>query len=410
MKLRLRLQLSAMMFFNYFVWGTWYVTVFRYVTNTLDFTATQGGLIFGTASIAAMISPFFVGMFVDRFVASEKMLGILHIIGAILMYFISEATDYNSFFILMLLYTITFMPSIALTNSICFSHMDNPDKDFPGVRVLGTIGWIVVGILVGTLAIEESNAQFQLCGVMALFMGLYSFSLPNTPPKAKGKEVTISDILGLDALSLMKKRSFGVMVISSVLVCVPLSFYYVATNDFLANVGMTNPTTKMTLGQASEIIFMLIMPLMFVRLGVKKMILIGMAAWVIRYLFFAFGDADSMIWMLYGGIILHGICYDFFFVTGQIYVDDEAPEHLKGSAQGLITFATYGLGMFIGSWLTGVVIDSYALEGAATSHDWYSVWMVPALLSFIVLIFFALMFKDSVKEGDKEAKAANTHA
>ncbi|MEM6800434.1 MAG: nucleoside permease [Bacteroidota bacterium] len=406
MKLQLRLQFSAMMFFNYVVWGTWYVTVFRYVTNTLEFTGTQGGLIFGTASIAAMISPFFVGMFVDRFVSSEKMLGILHIIGAILMYFISETTEYVPFFVLMLLYTITFMPTIALTNSICFSHMDNPDKEFPGVRVLGTIGWIVIGLIVGYMEIEESNAQFQLCGALALFMGLYSFSLPHTPPKAKGQAVTVKEILGLDALSLMKKRSFAVMVISSVLVCIPLSFYYVATNDFLSNVGLENATAKMTLGQASEIIFMLIMPLMFVRLGVKKMILIGMLAWVLRYMLFAFGDADAMVWMLYGGIILHGICYDFFFVTGQIYVDDEAPEHLKGSAQGLITFATYGLGMFIGSWLTGRIMDSYKLAEGSITHDWYSVWMVPAILSFIVMIFFALMFKDSVKEKKMEENKA----
>lgn len=409
MKLRLRLQLSAMMFFNYFVWGTWYVTMGTYLGQTLGFSGTQIGLAYGAGAIAAMISPFFVGMFVDKFVASQKMLGILHLVGAGLMYLVSESTDFGSFYPLLLLYTITYMPTIALTNSICFSHMDNPDKEFPGVRVLGTIGWIVIGLIIGYMAIEDSKQQFQLGAAMALFMGLFSFSLPNTPPKAKGEKVTAREVLGLDALSLMKKRSFAVMVISSVLICIPLSFYYGFANPFLNELGVENAAGKMTMGQMSEIIFLLIMPLLFVRLGVKKMVLIGMAAWALRYVLFAYGDNDTMVWMLYGGIILHGICYDFFFVTGQIYVDEEAPEHLKGSAQGLITFATYGLGMFIGTWLSGVVVDYYKTEGSIP-HDWQSAWMVPALLSFIVLIFFALMFKDTKREGSREVEEAKSNA
>jgi nucleoside transporter len=293
------------------------------------------------------------------------------------------------------------MPSIALCNSICFHQMQNPGKQFPPIRVLGTVGWIAVGLMIGFLKFEASPNQFILGAVVSLVTGIYCFFLPHTPPKLKGNPASIRDILGLDALKLMRNVSFAVLVISSVLVCIPLSFYYVFTNPFLNELGMENAAGKMTIGQMSELFFMLVMPFFFVRLGVKKMIAFGMAAWVLRYILFAFGDTGPLIWMLYGGIVLHGICYDFFFVTGQIFVDRRAPEHLRSSAQGMITFATYGLGMFIGSMVSGQVVGAYTIN--ENTHVWQSIWLVPAVASAVVFVFFMVLFRE--KKAEKEMAA-----
>jgi nucleoside transporter len=297
------------------------------------------------------------------------------------------------------------MPTIALSNSICFRRMANPGQEFPPIRVLGTIGWIVVGGLLSYLDIEDSANQFLLASGVSLVTGIYCFFLPDTPPALKGNPGSVRDILGLDALKLMKNTSFAVMVVSSVLICIPLAFYYGFANPFLNELRMEDAAGKMTLGQASELFFMLVMPFFFVRLGFKKMILLGMAAWVLRYVMFAFGNTGSLEWMLYAGIILHGICYDFFFVTGQIFVDRRAPEHLRSSAQGMITFATYGLGMFIGSQVAGQVVGANTLD--QNTHVWQSIWLVPAVASAIVLVIFAVLFreKDEPKE-ELKAKAA----
>lgn len=407
MKLQIRLQLSTMMFLNYFVWGTWYVTMGTYLNETLQFTGQQIGLAYGAAAIAAMISPFFVGMIADRFFNTEKVLGVLHLIGAVVMYFTAQATSFESFYPLLLIYTICYMPTIALTNSLSFQQMTDPDKEFPGIRVLGTIGWIVIGLIIGFLKIEPTVTPFYICIGASIVMGLYSFTLPPTPPKATGK-VTAREVLGLDALKLMKERSFAVLVIASVLICIPLSFYYGWANPFLNELEVANAAGKMTLGQMSEILFLLVMPIFFVRLGVKKMMLIGMAAWALRYVLFAYGDNETMVWMLYSGIILHGICYDFFFVTGQIFVDQEAPKHLRNSAQGLITFATYGIGMFLGTYASGLVVDAYPATGAIP-HDWQSIWLIPAAASFLVLIGFALLFRDRVSKPSQTEEVVDSN-
>jgi nucleoside transporter len=392
MPIGVRLQLSVMMFLQYFVWGCWYVTMGTYLLATLHFSAQQSGLAYGTTALAAMVSPFFVGMVADRFFATEKILATLHLAGAALLFYVSTLTAFSSFYTVLLTYTLLFMPTLALTNSLSFHQMTDTGKQFPGVRVLGTIGWIAAGIAISALGAESLALQFKVSAVASLLLGLFCFTLPHTPPAKVGTKVQLRDVLGLDALQLMKERSFFVFVLGSFLVCIPLQFYYAFTNPFLNELGMTNTAGIQSLGQVSEIFFMLVMPIFFVRLGVKNMLLVGMAAWAVRYLCFAYGDLGANLWMLYAGILLHGICYDFFFVTGQIYVDQKAPVQIRAAAQGFIAFVTLGAGMFIGSYLSGLIVDAYK-TAAPLPHDWLHVWLVPAAMAFGVFLLFALLFK-----------------
>src|SRR5688500_15963619 len=385
-----------MMFIQYFIYGSWLVTMGTFMGQTLRFDGTQIGLVYGTPAIAAIISPFFVGMIADRFFSTERVMAALHIAGAALLYWASTQTSFASFYIAMLAYTLAFMPTLALANSLSFDHMADSARDFPRVRVLGTIGWIVVGIVIGRLRVEATSIPLQIGAAASVLMAIYALTLPHTPPHAAGKPLAVRDVLGLDALSLMKDRSFAVFVVGSLLLCIPLQFYYSFSILFLNEVGMPEPAFKMTFGQMSEIGFMLLMPWFFVRLGVKRMLLIGMAAWALRYTLFAYGDAGSMIWMLYAGILLHGICYDFFFVTGQIYVDQRADIRIRAAAQGFIAFITLGLGQFVGSWLAGAVVQANTVATTGTgvaTHDWSAIWLIPAAGSVGVLLLFALFFK-----------------
>lgn len=389
-----RVKLSIMMFLQYFTWGAFFVTLGTYLGG-LGFSGQRIGLAYGTSALGAIIAPFFVGMIADRFFATQHILTVLHLLGAALLYAVSQVTEFSAFYPLMLLYFICYMPTLALTNSLSFSVMSSPEKQFPGVRVLGTIGWIAAGLFVGWMQWEKVNTALQVAAISSAVLGIYCLSLPHTPPPNRGKRISVSDILGLEALSLLKQWPFLVFVIGSFLICIPLQFYYGFTNVFLNGIGVENAAGKMTIGQMSEILFMLVMPVFFVRLGVKWMLLVGMLCWAVRYVLFAYGNATDGMWMLYIGIALHGICYDFFFVTGYIYVDKKAPEAIRASAQGFITLVTLGIGGFIGTWLAGLTADHFTVDGKV---DWQQFWLVPAAAAAVVMVLFAFTFFDKVDD------------
>ncbi|MFM1934154.1 MAG: hypothetical protein RL360_1034 [Bacteroidota bacterium] len=380
----------SMMFLMFFGWGAWYGQMSKYLLDNLHATGDQVGNAYTTFAIASIFAPFFVGLISDRFFAAQKVMGFLNILGGVILYFLSLERDPEAFFWYILAYTLCFAPNLALSNSIAMNQMSNPEKEFPSIRVTGTIAWIVVTNIIGFYALGDKVAIFEIAMYTSFLLGIYSFTLPNTPPKGD-KNASVAQILGLDALKLFKDRSFLIFFISSILICIPLSFYYAMANPSLTDSHMSNVENKMSLGQASEVIFMLLIPIAFTRLGVKKMLVVGLVAWIIRFLCFGYGDGISSEWILYIGIILHGVCYDFFFVTGQIYTDQKAGEKIKNSAQGLITFATYGIGMGIGSKLSGIVLDYYTVNDI---KDWQSVWMVPAAIAGVVLLLFVFFFSE----------------
>lgn len=384
-------KLSIMMLLEYFIWGAWYVTMSTYMSEFLKSSGIQIGAAYSALAIATMISPFFIGMVADRYFAAQRIMGVLHLIGAALLFLATKISDNTVFYWVILLYSLMYMPTIALSNSIAFSQMSDPGKQFPWIRVFGTGGWIIAGILIDFFGFQKTPYTFQMAAVVSAALGLFSFILPDTPPKGKGSNSNASSALGSEAFILLKNKSYLIFFIAAILVCIPLSFYYGFANKFLDEVGLTNATGKMTLGQISEALFILAIPFLFNRIGVKKMLLLGMTAWILRYVCFAFGNIDTNLWMLYAGIILHGICYDFFFVTGYMYTERKAGEKIKSAAQGLFTFATYGVGMFIGTWFSGFATDYYTIDGV---HQWKNIWFVPAFIAVVVLVYFILFFKE----------------
>jgi nucleoside transporter len=383
-------KLSGMMLLEYFIWGAWYVTMGTYMTDFLHANGINIGAAYSALAIATMISPFFIGMVADRFFAAQRIMGLLHILGAILLYVATTVTNNTIFYWIILVYSLLYMPTIALSNSIAFNQMNDPGKQFPWIRVFGTIGWIIAGLMIGFLNIEKTPATFYMAAIASLTLGVISFILPNTPPKAS-VTTSASSAIGAEGFVLFKDKSYIIFFIAAILVCIPLSFYYGFANVFLNDIGMDNAAGKMILGQFSEAVFILAIPFLFNNIGVKRMLLLGMAAWILRYVCFAYGDVNTNAWMLYAGIILHGICYDFFFVTGYMYTEKKAGEKIKNAAQGLFTFATYGVGMFIGTWFSGFTAEHYTIDGV---HDWKHIWYVPAYIALAVVIYFLLFFKD----------------
>ncbi len=385
-----------MMFLEYFIWGSWYVTLSTWLAETLHFSGREIGLAAGATAVGAMIAPFGVGLIADKLFSTQRVLAVLHGIGAILLYLVSRQTAFGSLYSLVLLYCVSFMPTLALTNSLAFRQMRDAKVEFGPIRVMGTAGWIVAGLLVGTLAWEKTANTVLLAAAASLVMALYCLTLPATPPLAREAKMSFQNIFPKDAIALLRERSMAVFAVASFLICVPLQFYYAFTNLFLNEEGVHNAAGKMTGGQFSELLCMLLIPWFFRRLGVKYMLVAGMLAWAVRYILFAYGNTGGRLWMLWGGILLHGICYDFFFVTGQIYIDRKASFALRGAAQGLITFITYGAGMFVGSWLSGAVVEHYsASAGQSVIHNWHLIWIFSAAASTIVLVLFLLAFNDA---------------
>jgi nucleoside transporter len=444
-----RLLFSAMMFLQFFIWGAWYVTAPNYL-STIGFTAKDFGWTYSVGPIAGMLSPFFVGMIADRFFAAQRVLGVLHLVGGgimllatVLMRSASPSPDFiNGVFFG---YMLTYFPTLALTNTLAMRHMTNPEKEFPGIRVLGTIGWIVAGLALTQVGWDKTINMFYLTAGASLALGLFSFVLPHTPPLESGP-VSARQILGLDAWVLLKNRSYLTFIIASTLICIPLAFYYQIASRVVEMSGLPIGQT-MSYGQMSEIFFMLVMPLFFARLGVKWMLAVGMLAWVARYGLFAVGAPDEVRWMILTGIVLHGICYDFFFVTGQIYTDQVAPKQMRAQAQGMLVLFTLGLGMTIGAQVAArietahtpeaskqqaalvkaagdaiVVAEQKLKEVPATEAEavraeiqrlqaeqaaarkaelraieWRQLWAKPAIFAGVVMVAFILFFQDRAR-------------
>jgi nucleoside transporter len=403
----MRLRLSVMMFLEYFIWGAWYVTIGTWLGQTLHFSGDQIGIIAGTTTVGAIVSPFLVGLMADELFANQHLLAVLHGVGGILLWFASTQTHFGSMYALLLIYSLLYMPTMALTNALAFRQMKDPAQDFGSIRGLGTAGWIVAGLTITGFGffvhnVEATAVPIRMAAVASILFGAYALTLPHTPPLRTGHGFKLTSIFPPDVFGLFKNRNFAIFAIASFLICIPLQFYYSFTNLFLNEIGFKYVAAKMSMGQMAEVLFMFTLTFFYKRLGVKRTLMLGMLAWVARLLAFGYGNTGALAWMLYTGIILHGICYDFFFVMGQVYVDQKAPSALRSAAQGLMTFLTYGIGMFVGSLFCGRIVDTYKTLGAdgAVGHNWRSIWMVPAALAAIVLVFFALGFRS--KEVDAQ--------
>jgi len=412
-----RLRLCVMMFLQFFTWGGWFVTMGSYLAANLHASGAQTGLAYSTQSWGAIIAPFIVGLIADRYVNAERLLGALHIAGGVLMYALFNARDFGAFYPYVLAYMILYMPTLALVNAISFRQMAEPARHFSGVRVWGTVGWIVAGLVISYLFAWDSRAgisqgmlrnTFLMCSLASFALGAYSFTLPRTPPQPRSAgPQRLTHLLGLDALVLLRQRNFAVFFVASILICIPLAFYYQNANQFLTEIHVANATGKQTIGQMSEVLFMLAIPVLLRTFGMKTTLLLGMLAWACRYLLFAFGNAAELAFMLIIGIALHGVCYDFFFVTGQIYTDSKAGTQHKAAAQGLITLATYGLGMLIGFSAAGFIDDLYASAGR---HDWRSIWLYPAGFAAVVFVLFAATFRNEKVAYDGAAATSGGRA
>ena len=391
-------RLSLMMFLQFFIWGSWSVTL-GLVMSQHNMSLLIGDA-FSAGPIASILSPFVLGMLVDRFFASQKVMAVMHLAGAAILWFVPQALmAQNGALLIGLLfgYTLCYMPTLALTNNIAFHSLSDKDKTFPVVRVFGTIGWIVAGIFIGVTGISDTTGIFTLAAIISVILALYSLTLPNTPAPAKGLPVKVRDLFCADAFALLKVRHFFVFSLCATLISVPLGTYYAYTASFLADAGVGDVSTAMSFGQMSEIFFMLVIPFLFRRLGVKYMLLIGMCAWFVRYAFFALGISEEGRFLLYLGILLHGVCYDFFFVVGFIYTDRIAGEKVKGQAQSMIVMFTYGIGMLLGSQISGALYNRL-VAGQTVPQAWTTFWWIPAVAAAVIALIFLFSFKYDDKE------------
>lgn len=385
-------QLSFMMFLQFFIQGAWYVTMGTYMGKTLNFTGVQIGLAYSTAAIAAIISPIIMGMIADRFFSANRVLAFLNVVGAVLLFWLTKIHSFSLFFPVLLLYSICFMPTMSLTNSISFANLENPAKEFSRIRLFGSFGWIGSGLLISALDLEMFSTPFFIGAIVSFLAGLFALSLPYKAPIKIEKKTSIAQILGFDAFKLTKEKSFLVLLIFSALTCIPLAFYDSFTNLFITDEGINNAAAAMSLGQIAEVIFLFTFPIFFLKLGYKGSIVAAITAWVLMYGFFTLGAETGENAFLYAVLPLHGFCFTFFFVAGQLYVDEKAPLTLRNSAQGFITFATYGVGKYLGTLVAGNVVNKYTMDG---QYDWVSVWTIPFMMAVLILIGFTFLFKES---------------
>ncbi len=405
MQTSLKIKLSIFMFLQYFIWGSWYVSMATYLGKTLGFDGGQIGLAYGAFAIGAMISPFFVGLIADRYFASEKLLAFLGVLGGVLMFALPSLTAFGAFYPVLILYCASYVPTLALGNSLSLHHLADPKRDFPLVKTLSAVGWIAGGVTLSVLFKgEQSAVQFHLAGAASILLGLFSLSLPHTPPRKTGKDVRLGEILGLDALALLRKPAFAIFIACMFLICIPLYFYFVNMNLFVTELGWTYTAAKMSLAQVSDVVFLVLLPLLLRTLGYKKTIFLGILAWVARYFLLASSvDRPGLgTGLIFAAILLHGVCYDFLFIAGQLYVDAESNERMRGAAQGFIAFILWGVGNFVGSTLAGRSQASHALPvpRGAIAHDWHGIWIHPAWGAVAVLILFVIFFRDPARESN----------
>jgi len=400
----LLIKLSIFMFLQYTIWGSWYVSMGAYLNNTLKFEGGQIGAAYGAFAIGSMISPFFVGLIADRYFASEKMLAVLGILGGIVMCILPQTTAFKSFYPTLILYCALYAPTLALGNSLSMHHLRDSKVDFPRVKIFSAIGWIVGGVAVSLLSAEQTSLQFYFAGGVSIVMGLFSLALPYTPPKKVGQSVSIGEVLGFDALALMKKPSFAIFIGCMFLICIPLYFYFVNIGIYLGELGWKSFAWKLTLAQVSDVVFLFLLALMLKNLGYKTTIFLGILAWCMRYVLLA-GSVTTLTLqtpLIFGAILLHGVCYDFLFIAGQLYVDDEANERIRGACQGFIAFVLWGIGAFVGTTLAGSVLGMHklAVKVGSIEHDWTKIWMTPAIGAVAVLIIFLIFFRDPPKRSE----------
>ena len=398
MQTQLKIKLSLFMFLQYFIWSSWYMTLGSYL-GTLNFTGTEIGASYGAFAWGAILSPFIVGLIADRFFASEKIIAVLGIAGGLVMLYIPQLKTFGSVYPTLILYCTLYAPTLALGNSISMTHLADAKKDFPFVKIFSAVGWIAGGVVLSQLKAEQSSLQYYLAGGTSMAFGLFALSLPHTPPKKKGQNVPLSEVLGLDALALLKKPTFAIFILCMFLICIPLYFYFVNMGTYLTQLKWADMAQKMTLAQFSDIIFLVLLPLMLKKLGYKKTIFLGILAWAARYFMLSASAASTGTVLIFGAILLHGICYDFLFIAGQLYVDDEANERIRGAAQGLIAIILWGFGSLVGTYLAGYFMDQHKLatpKGDIT-HDWSAIWATPAWIAVAVLVVFVIFFREPKK-------------
>jgi nucleoside transporter len=404
MQTQLKFKLSTFMFIQYFIWSSWYMTLGAYL-GTLNFTGTEIGASYGAFAWGAILSPFIVGLIADRFFASEKIIAVLGIAGGLVMLFIPQLKTFGSVYPTLILYCTLYAPTLALGNSISMTHLADAKKDFPFVKIFSAVGWIAGGVVLSQLKGEQSALQYYLAGGTSMIFGLFALTLPHTPPKKKGQNVPLSEVLGLDALALLKKPTFAIFILCMFLICIPLYFYFVNMGTYLTQLKWEDMAQKMTLAQVSDIVFLILLPLMLKKLGYKKTIFLGILAWAARYFMLSSSAASTGTVLIFGAILLHGVCYDFLFIAGQLYVDDEANERIRGAAQGLIAIILWGFGSLVGTYLAGYFMDQHKLatpKGDIT-HDWSAIWATPAWIAVGVLVLFMIFFREPQKAASKQA-------